>query len=443
MAIAVTCTCGKKLRVADENAGRKIRCPACERVFRLPEADDERDEDERDEPTRRVRADRPAAKKPVSRRGRDDDDEEERDEPDVRARRRRPSKDRKRSALPLILGGVALLVLLGGGGFTGYWFLLRGSGMDESAFLPSDAQAFFTVRLADVVKLDGYQKAIRAQGGNDPLNQIAPTFGLAVADIERLTFVMQDFEQQAGWAVLTTSRPYDKKAVLGKFQSASTQKHEGKTYHTGQISTPGLAQPNPMMGGMGAAGRGGAATLQRSVFFAGPNVLVMADTDASMKRALAAAARKPAAGPLAEAMRQVGGPRHVAFGFALPPGVQEKMKGSMGMLDMLGPQLKPLGAVLQFTGGSGSADFGTNVLVELALKYADEGRAQAAMKSFTALKAMAEAWAATADPKTAEAMKAALAGLTAQQRGAELAVKLQVASQVLEGMVPAGGMPMR
>jgi hypothetical protein len=36
MPIAVTCECGKNLRLKDELAGRRIRCPACQAVFRVP-----------------------------------------------------------------------------------------------------------------------------------------------------------------------------------------------------------------------------------------------------------------------------------------------------------------------------------------------------------------------------------------------------------------------
>lgn len=36
MAHDVTCACGKKLRVADEHAGRQGRCPLCQRVFLVP-----------------------------------------------------------------------------------------------------------------------------------------------------------------------------------------------------------------------------------------------------------------------------------------------------------------------------------------------------------------------------------------------------------------------
>ena len=41
MPILVTCTCGKTLRVADEHAGRRIKCPACNTITtaQKPEAE--------------------------------------------------------------------------------------------------------------------------------------------------------------------------------------------------------------------------------------------------------------------------------------------------------------------------------------------------------------------------------------------------------------------
>ena len=38
MAIKVTCTCGKKLTVKDEFAGRQVKCPACQTMLKLPKA---------------------------------------------------------------------------------------------------------------------------------------------------------------------------------------------------------------------------------------------------------------------------------------------------------------------------------------------------------------------------------------------------------------------
>src|SRR5260370_22307836 len=37
MAIVVRCECGKEIRTTDENAGRRARCPACQRELIVPQ----------------------------------------------------------------------------------------------------------------------------------------------------------------------------------------------------------------------------------------------------------------------------------------------------------------------------------------------------------------------------------------------------------------------
>lgn len=67
MSISVECACGKRLKVKDEFAGKKIRCPGCDAVLRVPAADDpdeewaealeqSADEDEEDAAPRPTRA---------------------------------------------------------------------------------------------------------------------------------------------------------------------------------------------------------------------------------------------------------------------------------------------------------------------------------------------------------------------------------------------------
>ena len=41
MPIVFHCPCGRRLRVRDENAGRRIRCPDCGEALRVPEAEEE------------------------------------------------------------------------------------------------------------------------------------------------------------------------------------------------------------------------------------------------------------------------------------------------------------------------------------------------------------------------------------------------------------------
>src|SRR5438876_521261 len=36
MPILFSCACGKKLKVADEKAGRKVRCPTCQEIVQVP-----------------------------------------------------------------------------------------------------------------------------------------------------------------------------------------------------------------------------------------------------------------------------------------------------------------------------------------------------------------------------------------------------------------------
>lgn len=60
MPITLSCPCGKSLRVADEHAGKKVRCPACGNINSAPAADAE--------PQFEVVNDAPArAAKPVAR----------------------------------------------------------------------------------------------------------------------------------------------------------------------------------------------------------------------------------------------------------------------------------------------------------------------------------------------------------------------------------------
>ena len=63
MSIKVSCRCGKKIAAKDEYAGRKVRCPACQNLLRIPdtaksaafsdETWDETESDENDAPPRR------------------------------------------------------------------------------------------------------------------------------------------------------------------------------------------------------------------------------------------------------------------------------------------------------------------------------------------------------------------------------------------------------
>jgi hypothetical protein len=129
--ITLRCPCGKQLRVKEELAGRKVRCPGCAEVVPVPASQGVRAKPET-APS--------AAQKTRERRVRD---EEETEQEEPRSRRERDSDDgqkrkkRKRkkggSSTGLIVGLIAAAVLALGGGGVGLFFLLRSKSSEPVA----------------------------------------------------------------------------------------------------------------------------------------------------------------------------------------------------------------------------------------------------------------------------------------------------------------------
>lgn len=110
MPIQMTCDCGKTLRVKDESAGKKVRCPGCQAILTAPNAEpilvdqDENEEFSHDEQTavttdsprpssRSRRSDADDEDVPTRRRRRDVDDDDEVDEEPRRRKKKRHDDD--------------------------------------------------------------------------------------------------------------------------------------------------------------------------------------------------------------------------------------------------------------------------------------------------------------------------------------------------------------
>lgn len=167
MALTFSCpACKSVLRVSDEMAGKKARCPSCQTVFTLPQESEAAaplpapapppvkpapapksaappisltPDDDDEEPTPRSKKPPPLAEKPTRKRPRDEDEDDEKDEPrpprrrpvvdndddeevddeDDRPRRRRRKKPASSNTGLWVLGGigavVVLLLVCGGG----------------------------------------------------------------------------------------------------------------------------------------------------------------------------------------------------------------------------------------------------------------------------------------------------------------------------------------
>lgn len=109
MPITFDCPCGKSLRVSDEHAGRRVKCPACGAVVVAPKPQQQFEVVEEEEPDFEIVEDQPR-KIPSARPAKpstDDDDDEPRpkkkpyrDDDDDEPRPRKKKKRRRRSPPP-------------------------------------------------------------------------------------------------------------------------------------------------------------------------------------------------------------------------------------------------------------------------------------------------------------------------------------------------------
>ena len=125
--IAFRCACGKELKINEDWAGSKVKCPECEEILRVPEAGDIREKPI--PPKTRLMEDDEGIEDCLRRRSARVEEDEENDRPRRRSARieednddrpRRKAKDGNGLMIALIVGGVLLLA----GGGVGLFFLL-------------------------------------------------------------------------------------------------------------------------------------------------------------------------------------------------------------------------------------------------------------------------------------------------------------------------------
>jgi transcription initiation factor TFIIIB Brf1 subunit/transcription initiation factor TFIIB len=127
--------CDAKMVVPENLLGKKIRCKKCDAVVKTkaPVEDDDEPRAKKssgrrppnDEEGRRTKR-QPDQDEPRRRRARDDGDDEEEDDEEERPARKAKKKKKKKSPLPLIIGVLAALSLVGGAigavGWSRGWF---------------------------------------------------------------------------------------------------------------------------------------------------------------------------------------------------------------------------------------------------------------------------------------------------------------------------------
>jgi hypothetical protein len=379
------CTCGKKLRVPDEHAGKSVRCPSCNAVLTVPAAAPSAPTPPpvppfppAESPSGMVRF-ACACGKPMQARaeygGRSTNCPAcgaavliprggsaavqpasalagvQPPPPPPAPPGPLPPKSRRKTPLwPFLVGGGAVLAIV----VVVVLFLVFGSGSaPDLNYVPGNAQGFVSVRVADLWKSEGFQRLLKKHGGGDPADEIEEEIGLSPHDIERFTLVVDDAQMEKGWAVVLLNKAVEEKKLLEKFEElhgkAKEDRAGGKAYY--------------------AFGDGGV------VHFAGGRVLIFAPNAAAMQACLDRAGSS-GKGPLAGAIRQAAGRDHFVAALNPPPELK-----AMGAMMPEGQALFRLdSAVLSANLGGGDAE------VEVRVAYGSDGDARDARETLERLR---------------------------------------------------------
>jgi hypothetical protein len=179
--------CPTVLKVGDDLAGRKSKCPTCGTVFQIPGAAPPAPAPYTGAPPpARSSPPRPPAPPPAL------------DEPPTFLDQAPPEAappTRRKGLPPVVLlsaaAGGGLLLLAGAAGLV-WWLFFSGSGIDDDVtYLPSDSQLVGSLRVDQLVNSEFYKQIKKEIGGDDAESfekGLEKTSGLAVANIERITY---------------------------------------------------------------------------------------------------------------------------------------------------------------------------------------------------------------------------------------------------------------
>lgn len=260
-------------------------------------------------------------------------------------------------------------------------FLTGLAATDETArsdadlgYVPSDAQLFFSVRLADALATEQIQKTlghlakIAEQTGPNPLNQlkiIEEKIGLKLTDVERVTVVAGDLSRKEFWVVIRTTKDIPEDRVLSVMVKPEEKTAHGKKYHWQKKEDLGF-------------------------HLAGPRLAFVA-TERGMKRCLALTGNDTPRGPLAGPLKLAAGDRfHVVFGAdiwnALPVEVHETLtEAARGD----GPEAAAADMLLKTRTISYTARYGKKLEFELSAEFRSADAARRAVPVLQGLLAAA------------------------------------------------------
>lgn len=339
--------CGQTCQARPEHAGRKTRCPKCASVLLIPGGAAALDDVEE---VSASRTDALLAERPLARPGRRPafEEEERADEDDFDRPRRRRSIKKSRKWLWLSTAA-AILVLLGGA--LALFLLLNRKISDDFDLVPRDAQGFVTVRVADLLNAPLGKKVMAKfdQQSLAPLKEVEGKLGLTLNDLERVTAVFVDVEQELVWIIVKTKRPYDKNKVLalagGKPVEAT---HGGKTYQR----------------------------VQNAAYLFLTERLLVVGSEKGVKRCIELP-KKPKSGPLDDALRAASkGKNQFAAGGNLTAANAARIRAELEKQEGAKVWLDKFAALFDLRTAFMTAAVKENIDWELALTFSDSSKAK-------------------------------------------------------------------
>jgi hypothetical protein len=337
----------------------------------------------------------------------------------------RPSvkKRKKGSALPWILAGVAALLLVGGGTLTAI-LLLRGGGGADFDMIPGNAQGFVVVRVADLLNSELGKKIMAEAGkggqGMTPA-QIEEKIGVKLDDIERLIVVVADANQQLGWGVATLSKPVNREKLSASFEAqAEKVQHAGKTLEV--------------------FSKGG----DRMALCYLSDTMVVAGPEAGVKSAVEMLGGKRPSGSLDDAIKKAQDKHTIFVAGTPPPGTMQPLAANIP------PQVSGLKPVLDLQTAALAFDMGSQWSLELNLHYPDDAKAKAAKDGIDGLLAFAKLMAGDgfkqglppgAGDDVAKHIKAGMESIKSSQSGPNVTVTMSINGNAIgNALAPFAGM---
>jgi hypothetical protein len=223
-------------------------------------------------------------------------------------------------------------------------------------YIPGNGQGFVSVRFAEAWKTAGWQKTLREIRKANPASpdlaaDMEKAIGLAPADIDRVTVVIHNSEENSVWIVVSSTKDLDRTKLEASILSSSKKTFEGKEYLLSGTDT-----------GAGAA-----------LHIVGDRMFIQG-TEKGIRQALTTVTRKTS-GPLDSGVKLLSRRDHVVGAFNPPPKAMAQLKDQM-----TGPVavLKP---VADAQSGTVLMNLRTNLDIEVTLQFTDSSPALAATTS--------------------------------------------------------------